>query len=85
MSKTGTGGDIAAMPFEQALQELEAIVGQLEKGAVPLEDSIRIYERGEALKSHCERLLRQAEARIEKINLSASGEPAGATPFDPEA
>ncbi|TVR07422.1 MAG: exodeoxyribonuclease VII small subunit [Salinarimonadaceae bacterium] len=85
MSKTGTGDDIASMPFEQALQELEAIVGQLEKGAVPLEDSIRIYERGEALKSHCERLLLQAEARIEKINLSASGEPTGATAFDPEA
>ncbi|MCG6121750.1 MAG: exodeoxyribonuclease VII small subunit [Microvirga sp.] len=85
MSKTGTGEDIAAMPFEQALHELEAIVGQLEKGSVPLEDSIRIYERGEALKSHCERLLRQAEARIEKINLSASGEAVGAAPFDPEA
>ncbi len=74
--------DIAGLPFEKALEELEGIVARLEKGSVPLEDSIRIYERGEALKRHCDRLLKQAEARIEKINLSASGEVAGTQPLD---
>ncbi len=77
--------DVAALPFEKALAELEEIVRQLEQGNVPLEDSIRIYERGEALKTHCDRLLKQAEARIEKINLSASGETAsGTSAFDPD-
>ena len=50
-----TPEDIAAMPFEQALKELETIVSRLEDGDVPLEESIRIYERGEALKKHCEK------------------------------
>ena len=50
--------DIASLPFERALAELEAIVDQLEKGAVPLEQSIAIYERGENLKKHCEALSR---------------------------
>ncbi len=56
--------DISKMPFEAALAELEAIVDRLEKGAVALEDSIALYERGEALKSHCDALLRNAEMRI---------------------
>ncbi len=60
--------DIAALPFERALQELEQIVDQLERGSVPLEESINIYERGEWLKKRCEALLANAEARIEKIN-----------------
>ena len=69
--------DIAALPFERALAELEEIVGQLEKGSVSLDESIRIYERGEALKKHCESLLRNAEMRIEKITLGADGRPTG--------
>ncbi len=69
--------DIAALPFEKALAELEEIVGQLERGSVPLEESIKIYERGEALKKHCEALLRNAEMRIEKITLSPDGAPTG--------
>ena len=74
--------DIAQMPFEAALSELEEIVRKLEQGSVPLEDSIRIYERGEALKKHCEALLRSAEARIEKINLAQDGSAAGTSPLD---
>ena len=74
--------DIAKMPFEAALAELEGIVDQLEKGNVTLEDSIRLYERGEALKARCEELLRQAEARVEKITLDASGKPSGSEPLD---
>ena len=77
MAETGNGSDIAALPFERALAELEEIVGQLEKGSVTLEDSIKIYERGEALKKHCETLLRSAEMRIEKITLGQDGAPVG--------
>ena len=74
--------DIAAMPFEAALAELEGIVDRLEKGAVSLDDSIRLYERGEALKARCDELLRNAEMRIEKITLSADGKPKGVQPLD---
>ncbi len=74
--------DIAALNFEAALEQLEAIVGKLESGDVPLEESIAYYERGEALKAHCDSLLRNAEARVEKIRLNASGEAAGTEPLD---
>lgn len=81
---TDKPADIAKMPFEAALAELESIVDRLEKGAVALEDSIKLYERGEALKSHCDSLLKNAEMRIEKITLSADGKPKGAAPLDGE-
>jgi exodeoxyribonuclease VII small subunit len=74
---------VAALPFETALAELEDIVRQLETGKVPLEESITIYERGEALKRHCEGLLRSAEARIERITLGPDGRPTGTVPLDP--
>lgn len=74
--------DVKAMSFEQALAELEQIVGTLEGGKAPLAESIAIYERGEALKSHCEALLKAAEARIEKITLSRDGRPVGTEPLD---
>jgi exodeoxyribonuclease VII small subunit len=77
-------GDIAQMPFERAIEELESIVKRLEEGKVPLEESVAIYERGEALKRRCEDLLRQAEARVEKITLDAQGKPTGTTPLDVE-
>jgi exodeoxyribonuclease VII small subunit len=77
-------GDIANLPFEKALAELETIVGRLERGDVPLEESIAIYERGEALKARCEGLLKEAEARIERITLTADGKPSGTTPLDEE-
>lgn len=73
---------IASLPFEVAMKELEAIVERLEKGQVALEESIAIYERGEALKAHCDALLRNAEARIEKITLARDGKPSGTTPLD---
>jgi len=76
--------DIKDMTFERALKELESIVGRLERGDVELEESISIYERGEALKDHCDRLLRQAEAKVEKIALGADGVPKGTESFDPE-
>ena len=74
--------DLAGLPFEAAMKELEAIVERLEKGQVSLEESIAIYERGEALKAHCDALLRSAEARIDKITLSRDGKPTGAVPLD---
>jgi exodeoxyribonuclease VII small subunit len=75
--------DLAQMSFEAALAELETIVGKLESGQAPLQESIALYERGEALKTHCESLLRAAEARIEKIVLDREGNPAGLAPLDP--
>lgn len=74
---------LAGMPFEKALAELEEIVRQLEGGRVPLEDSIAIFERGELLKRHCEGLLKQAEARIDRITLGQDGQPTGTAPLDP--
>lgn len=74
--------DIKQMSFEQALAELENIVSKLESGQAPLQESIAIYERGEALKSHCENLLKTAEARIEKITLSRDGSPTGTEQLD---
>jgi len=76
--------DVQAMSFEQALEALECIVDDLEKGDVPLEKSIAIYERGEALKRHCEKLLKSAEAKVEKIRLSREGLPTGVEPLDGE-
>ncbi len=74
--------DVSVLPFERAIEELESIVKRLEEGTVPLEESVAIYERGEMLKARCEDLLRQAEARVEKITLDASGKPAGSEPLD---
>jgi exodeoxyribonuclease VII small subunit len=78
-----TAEDIKLMSFEAALRELEGIVGKLESGQAPLAESIAIYERGEALKAHCEALLKAAEMRIEKITLR-SGQPTGTEPLDPQ-
>jgi exodeoxyribonuclease VII small subunit len=75
---------IDALPFETALAELEEIVRKLERGDVSLEDSITIYERGEALKKHCEALLKKAEARIERITIGPDGQAAGAAALDLE-
>ncbi len=65
---------IANMSFEAALAELENIVQQLESGDVELEKSIAIYERGAALKAHCEAKLREAELKVEKIVLDDKGQ-----------
>lgn len=76
--------DVKTLSFEKALAELETIVGKLESGNVPLEESITLYQRGEALKARCDALLKDAEARVEKITLSADGKPAGTVPLDGE-
>ena len=77
-----THADIKKMSFEKAIEELETIVKRLEDGKVPLEESVAIYERGESLKRRCEELLRQAEARVDKITIDASGQAVGTEPLD---
>ena len=74
--------DVTDLSFEQALKELEGIVARLEQGSVPLEESIAIYERGDALRSHCDRLLKAAEAKVEKIRLGGDGSAQGTEPLD---
>ncbi|MES2494855.1 MAG: exodeoxyribonuclease VII small subunit [Pseudomonadota bacterium] len=71
----------ADLSFEDALKQLEAIVRQLESGDVPLDDSISLYAKGDALKRQCEERLKAAQARIEKISLGADGTPRGTEPF----
>ena len=71
------------MSFEQALAELETIVRSLESGSAPLEDSIKAYERGNALKKRCEVALSNAKARIETITLNENGQ-AETAPFEKE-
>ena len=73
---------IDALSFEEALRELESIVGRLETGDATLDQSIDLYTRGEALRGQCEKRLKDAQARIEKITLSPDGVPAGTTAFD---
>ena len=65
--------EVAKLSFEEALKELEGIVDKLERGDVPLEQSIAIYERGADLKSHCEQKLKSAELKVEQIVQSAGG------------
>ena len=71
------------MNFEDALKELEGIVRNLESAQIPLEDSINAYERGIALKKHCEAKLKDAQAKIEKITVAKDGK-VSTTPLDNE-
>ncbi len=75
--------EVNNLSFEAALKQLEEIVTKLERGDVPLEESIAIYERGEALKKHCEALLARAEERVEKIR-TQEGKAVAVEPFDPK-
>jgi exodeoxyribonuclease VII small subunit len=74
--------EIAAMSFEAAMAELEKVVRDLESGNVELEKSIALYEKGAALKAHCEKKLREAEERVEKITLGEGGQPLGTVPVE---
>lgn len=75
---------IENLSFEAALEELETIVRNLETGNTPLEQSITSYERGVALKNHCETKLRDARMKIEKITLTPDGTASGTEDFNPE-
>ncbi len=74
---------IEEMSFEDAMRELEVVVGHLEAGDVALEDSIRLYERGARLKERCQRTLESAEAKVAKITADQSGQATGTEPLDP--
>lgn len=81
---TNTAESIAALSFEAALAKLEQIVHKLESGEASLEDSIDLYTEGTLLKQHCDRKLKDAQARIEKLQIGSDGAPKGAAPFDAE-
>jgi len=73
---------VEEMSFEEAMSALEAVVGQLERGDVPLDQSITLYERGAALKKRCEAKLKEAEEKVAAITLGEGGEPTGTTPVE---
>ncbi|WP_120634800.1 MULTISPECIES: exodeoxyribonuclease VII small subunit [unclassified Ruegeria] len=77
-----TDTPVEQMTFEQAMKELEAVVGQLERGDVALDQSIALYERGAALKKRCEDELKRAEEKVAAITLDANGQPTGTTPVE---
>ena len=68
---------VSEMSFEEAMSELEEVIGQLERGNVPLEDSIKLYERGTELKKRCEKKLMDAEEKVQKITLDKEGNSTG--------
>lgn len=72
---------IEDMTFEDALKDLERVVGRLESGDATLDESIALYERGDKLRQRCSERLDQAQARVEAIRLDAEGRPAGVVPF----
>ena len=73
---------VSEMSFEEAMGALETVVGQLERGDVPLEDSIKLYERGAELKKRCEAKLKEAEEKVAAITLGEGGVPTGTTPVE---
>ncbi len=73
---------VAEMSFEQAMAELQEVVGKLEAGDVPLEASITLYERGAELKAHCEAKLKAAQEKVEAITMGENGAPTGTTPVE---
>ena len=73
---------VEEMSFEEAMAELDQVVGQLERGDVALEASIALYERGAALKAHCEAKLKAAEEKVAAIQLDAEGQPQGLKPVE---
>lgn len=77
--------EIAALSFEQALMALEDVVRRLESGDAPLDESISLYARGDALRAHCQARLDAAQARIEAVVADRDGRVQGVRPFDESA
>ncbi len=73
---------VSEMTFEDAMAELEAVVSQLEGSQVALEDSIKLYQRGEELKKHCAEKLKSAEEKVAQITLGSDGQPEGLKPVE---
>ena len=83
MAASPIPADIAKLSFEDALAELEQIVGRLEAGKAKLDDAIAAYERGAHLKRHCESKLQEAKMKVEAIQFQPDGSLA-AKPLDPK-
>ncbi len=77
-----TQTNVSDLSFEQAMRELESVVDQLERGDVPLDQSISLYERGAMLKKRCEETLKAAEEKVAAITLDGDGEPTGTKPVE---
>lgn len=77
-----TDTPVTEMSFEQAMSELEKVLGQLERGDVALDESIALYERGAALKKRCEDKLKEAEEKVAAITLDGDGAATGAKPVE---
>ncbi|MGP1357472.1 exodeoxyribonuclease VII small subunit [Roseicyclus sp.] len=77
-----TGKPIGEMTFEEAIREFESVVQKLDRGDVPLEESIDLYKRGAALKARCEAKLKEAEEQVEQITMDANGQATGTTPAE---
>ena len=77
---TGAAPGVAAMSFEDAIRELERVVGALDRGDVALDESIALYERGAALKAHCEAKLKAAQEKVDQIMIGQDGQPTGTVP-----
>ena len=73
---------IKSMSFEEAMKALEEVVTRLERGDVPLDESIALYEQGAKLKKRCETKLKEAEEKVAAITLDADGNPTGTTPVE---
>lgn len=82
LRRMATAPDISSLSFEQALKSLEDVVRRLESGEAPLDESISLYEQGDALRAHCQARLDAAQARIEAIVADRDGKAAGTRPFD---
>lgn len=82
MTEDKSDRPVEEMSFEEAMAELEAVVGQLERGDVALDESIALYERGAKLKARCEVKLREAEEKVAQITLDADATPTGTRPVE---
>ncbi len=81
MAETTSERPVSELSFEDALAELESVVGRLESGDVPLDESIALYARGDTLRRHCDDRLKAAQARVEEITRGPDGS-VGAKPSD---
>ena len=73
---------VSEMSFEEAMAELEQVVGRLERGDAALDESIKLYERGAELRKRCKAKLKEAEEKVEQITLDADGKPTGTKPVE---
>lgn len=68
--------------FEDAMAELEGLVSSLEKGDMPLDDALKAFEKGTKLVKNCQKQLKDAELRVEKVLTDEGGTPTGTEPLE---